>query len=89
MSDWHLIHLGHLALSGAGLLTIETTLQESGYLTTLAREMKNAVDIPVAMISPFAGYEQAERFDCRFSTDNCKQLSLDIFSRHISPVSPP
>jgi 2,4-dienoyl-CoA reductase-like NADH-dependent reductase (Old Yellow Enzyme family) len=25
MSDWHLIHLGHLALSGAALLTIETT----------------------------------------------------------------
>jgi len=23
MTDWHLIHLGHLALSGAGLLTIE------------------------------------------------------------------
>jgi 2,4-dienoyl-CoA reductase-like NADH-dependent reductase (Old Yellow Enzyme family) len=25
MSDWHTIHLGHLALSGAGLLTIEAT----------------------------------------------------------------
>ncbi|WP_271407922.1 oxidoreductase [Pseudomonas sp. Q1-7] len=25
MSDWHLIHLGHLALSGAGLLALETT----------------------------------------------------------------
>lgn len=25
MSDWHLIHLGHLALSGAGLLFIEAT----------------------------------------------------------------
>jgi 2,4-dienoyl-CoA reductase-like NADH-dependent reductase (Old Yellow Enzyme family) len=25
MSDWHRIHLGHLALSGAGLLTIEAT----------------------------------------------------------------
>src|SRR5919205_2585554 len=25
MSDWHVIHLGHLALSGAGLLTIEPT----------------------------------------------------------------
>ncbi len=25
MSDWHVIHLGHLALSGAGLLTIEAT----------------------------------------------------------------
>jgi 2,4-dienoyl-CoA reductase-like NADH-dependent reductase (Old Yellow Enzyme family) len=24
-TDWHLIHLGHLALSGAGLLTIEAT----------------------------------------------------------------
>ena len=24
-SDWHLIHLGHLALSGAGLLFIEAT----------------------------------------------------------------
>src|SRR3712207_7156146 len=23
MTDWHLIHLGHLALSGAALLTIE------------------------------------------------------------------
>ena len=25
MTDWHLIHLGHLALSGAALLTIEST----------------------------------------------------------------
>ena len=25
MTDWHTIHLGHLALSGAGLLTIEAT----------------------------------------------------------------
>jgi 2,4-dienoyl-CoA reductase-like NADH-dependent reductase (Old Yellow Enzyme family) len=25
MTDWHLFHLGHLALSGAGLLTIEAT----------------------------------------------------------------
>jgi 2,4-dienoyl-CoA reductase-like NADH-dependent reductase (Old Yellow Enzyme family) len=25
MTDWHLIHLGHLALSGAGLLTIEAS----------------------------------------------------------------
>ncbi len=24
-TDWHTIHLGHLALSGAGLLTIEAT----------------------------------------------------------------
>jgi 2,4-dienoyl-CoA reductase-like NADH-dependent reductase (Old Yellow Enzyme family) len=27
-TDWHLIHLGHLALSGAGLLTIEATAVE-------------------------------------------------------------
>ncbi len=27
-NDWHLIHLGHLALSGAGLLTIEATAVE-------------------------------------------------------------
>src|SRR5258707_15069025 len=25
MTDWHLIHLGHLALSGAALLTMEAT----------------------------------------------------------------
>lgn len=25
MTDWHMIHLGHLALSGAGVLTIEAT----------------------------------------------------------------
>ena len=25
MNDWHMIHLGHLALSGAALLTIEAT----------------------------------------------------------------
>src|SRR5262245_61183758 len=25
MTEWHLIHLGHLALSGAALLTIEAT----------------------------------------------------------------
>lgn len=29
-SDWHLMHLGHLALSGAGLLTIEATAVEPG-----------------------------------------------------------
>ena len=28
-TDWHLIHLGHLALSGAGLLTIEATAVEA------------------------------------------------------------
>ena len=27
-TDWHLIHLGHLALSGAGLLVIEATSVE-------------------------------------------------------------
>ena len=27
-ADWHLIHLGHLALSGAGLLIIEATAVE-------------------------------------------------------------
>ena len=27
--DWHLIHLGHLALSGAGLLIIEATAVEA------------------------------------------------------------
>src|SRR5271168_1216752 len=25
MSDWHLMHLGHLAMSGAALLTVEAT----------------------------------------------------------------
>ena len=34
-NDWHLIHLGHLALSGAGLLTIEATAVEpEGRITT-------------------------------------------------------
>jgi len=28
MTDWHLIHLGHLALSGAALLTVEATAVE-------------------------------------------------------------
>ena len=28
-NDWHLIHLGHLALSGAALLTIEATAVEA------------------------------------------------------------
>jgi 2,4-dienoyl-CoA reductase-like NADH-dependent reductase (Old Yellow Enzyme family) len=28
LTDWHLIHLGHLALSGAGILTIEATAVE-------------------------------------------------------------
>ena len=28
MTDWHVIHLGHLALSGAALLTIEATAVE-------------------------------------------------------------
>ena len=27
-TDWHLVHLGHLALSGAGLLIIEATAVE-------------------------------------------------------------
>jgi 2,4-dienoyl-CoA reductase-like NADH-dependent reductase (Old Yellow Enzyme family) len=27
-NDWHLIHLGHLVLSGAGLLTVEATAVE-------------------------------------------------------------
>ena len=27
MTDWHVIHLGHLALSGAALLTIEATAE--------------------------------------------------------------
>ena len=25
MNDWHVVHLGHLALSGAAILTIEAT----------------------------------------------------------------
>jgi len=29
MTDWHLIHLGHLALSGAALLTVEATAVEA------------------------------------------------------------
>ncbi len=29
-TDWHLIHLGHLALSGAGLLILEATAVEAG-----------------------------------------------------------
>ncbi|ALM82173.1 NADH:flavin oxidoreductase/NADH oxidase [Bordetella sp. N] len=29
-TDWHMIHLGHLALSGAGLLTVEATAVEPG-----------------------------------------------------------
>src|SRR5690349_2903431 len=28
MTDWHVIHLGHLALSGAAVLTIEATAVE-------------------------------------------------------------
>jgi len=33
-TDWHMIHLGHLALSGAGLLTIEATaVTEEGRIT--------------------------------------------------------
>ena len=28
-TDWHLIHLGHLALSGAGLLILEATAVEA------------------------------------------------------------
>ncbi|HEY5798774.1 MAG TPA: oxidoreductase, partial [Burkholderiaceae bacterium] len=28
-TDWHMMHLGHLALSGAGLLTIEATAVEA------------------------------------------------------------
>jgi 2,4-dienoyl-CoA reductase-like NADH-dependent reductase (Old Yellow Enzyme family) len=33
-TDWHLIHLGHLALSGAGLLILEATaVEEQGRIT--------------------------------------------------------
>jgi 2,4-dienoyl-CoA reductase-like NADH-dependent reductase (Old Yellow Enzyme family) len=33
-TDWHMIHLGHLALSGAGLLIIEATaVTEDGRIT--------------------------------------------------------
>ena len=36
MNDWHLIHLGQLALSGAGLLTIEASAVEAeGRLRTI------------------------------------------------------
>ena len=28
MTDWHVVHLGHFALSGAALLTIEATAVE-------------------------------------------------------------
>ncbi|RYE56583.1 MAG: FtsX-like permease family protein, partial [Hyphomicrobiales bacterium] len=34
-TDWHIIHLGHLALSGAGLLVIEATgVERQGRITT-------------------------------------------------------
>ena len=34
MTDWHVIHLGHLALSGAALLTIEATaVERAGRIT--------------------------------------------------------
>lgn len=34
MTDWHMIHLGHMALSGAGILTIEATaVTEEGRIT--------------------------------------------------------
>ena len=36
MTDWHVIHLGHLALSGAGLLTIEATAVEAAGRITYA-----------------------------------------------------
>src|SRR3979409_2101207 len=37
MTDWHLIHLGHLALSGAALLTIEATaVLPEGRITSAA-----------------------------------------------------
>jgi 2,4-dienoyl-CoA reductase-like NADH-dependent reductase (Old Yellow Enzyme family) len=36
MTDWHLIHLGHLALSGAALLTIEATAVEPAGRITYA-----------------------------------------------------
>ncbi|MBV9884677.1 MAG: oxidoreductase, partial [Sphingomonadaceae bacterium] len=36
MTDWHVIHLGQLALSGAGLLTIEATAVEPAGRITYA-----------------------------------------------------
>src|SRR6516164_9563495 len=36
MTDWHVIHLGHLALSGAALLTIEATAVLPGGRITYA-----------------------------------------------------
>ena len=33
-ADWHLIHLGHLALSGAGMLIVEATaVSDEGRIT--------------------------------------------------------
>src|ERR1700745_3479359 len=44
MTDWHVIHLGHLALSGAALLTIEATavLPEARITYADARRWKAA-----------------------------------------------
>ena len=51
MNDWHLIHLGHLSISGAALLTVEATavLPDGripvgpSYQVPLARAVKTAV----------------------------------------------
>lgn len=60
-TDWHLVHLGHLALGGAGLLCIEATAVEPNgritphclglYSDDNERALKRAVDI-VRAISP-------------------------------------
>ena len=68
MNDWHLIHLGHLSISGAALLTVEATavLPDGripvgpSYQVPLARAVKTAVRIPVIAVGLITGFDQAE-----------------------------
>ena len=46
MTDWHLIHLGHLALSGAALLTIGAHVNAPDqYLRSQPRQYPDLFDI--------------------------------------------
>ena len=52
MTDWHVIHLGHLALSGAALLTIEATAVERKGRITYADVGLYSDDCEAAMRRP-------------------------------------
>ena len=76
MTDWHVIHLGHLALSGAALLTIEATaVVPEGRITysDVATTLHTAI---AESKTPFQGAAYGV-------------LNLPLFSRSLAPAVQP